>query len=93
MFYESELLDYLEESFPGSTIVLFGSFAFGEDNNDSDIDIAIIGSKQKEINLEKYNKLLSKEIILQFYPDFSSIHKNLRESILNGIILKGAVRL
>lgn len=93
MLYESGLPDLLSESFTGSTIILFGSFAFGEDSKDSDIDIAVIGGREKEINLEKYEKLFSKKIILQFYDHFSGIHKNLRESLFNGIVLKGGVRL
>jgi predicted nucleotidyltransferase len=93
MLYESGLPLMLDSAFPGATIILFGSFSFGEDNKNSDIDIAIIGSKQKSINLDKYEKMFSKEIILQFYDDFSNIHKNLKESLLNGIILKGSVKL
>jgi predicted nucleotidyltransferase len=93
MIYESGLVDLLGESFDGATIVLFGSFAFGEDNIHSDIDIAIIGGKEKNINLNEYEKIFSKNINLQFYVDFSEIHKNLRESLFNGIIIKGSVRL
>lgn len=93
MLYESGLIDFLSETFSGVTLILFGSFSFGEDNNHSDIDIAIIGIKEKRLNLDQYEKLFSKQIVLQFYNDFSGIHKNLRESILNGIILKGSVRL
>ena len=39
--YESGLVDFLEDKFPGSVIILFGSYAFGEDTVDSDIDIAL----------------------------------------------------
>lgn len=93
MFYESGLPSLLSEHFSGATIILFGSYAFGEDNKDSDMDIAVIGVKEKSINLEKYEKLLGKPIIIQFYDDFSKIHKNLRESLFNGILIKGGIRL
>ena len=96
--YESELVRFLEDSFPGTTIILFGSYSRGEDvwNNDSevhksDIDIAIIGTKEKEINLTKFNKLLEREIIINFYPSFKKIHKHLKDNILNGILLSGSV--
>jgi len=93
MIYESGILKFLEEKFPGSTIVLFGSYSRGDDTITSDIDLAIISSKDKEIDLEKYNKLLEREIRINFYPGWKEIHKNLKENILNGIILVGGVEL
>lgn len=93
MIYDSGLAEFLFNEFPGITIILFGSYSFGEDNYSSDIDIAVIGTKQKDINLSSFEKILNKKIILQFYSSFDKIHKNLKESILNGIILKGSVRL
>jgi DNA-binding MarR family transcriptional regulator len=51
MIYESELNLFLEEENPGATIILFGSFSRGDDTTTSDIDIAVIGRKEKEINL------------------------------------------
>ena len=87
--YKFKLAEFLEEKFPGCAIVLFGSYCFGEDTIKSDIDIAIIGSKPKEVNLEKFNKLLERTVIIQFYNDLKSINKNLRENIINGIIIGG----
>ncbi|GBE19880.1 nucleotidyltransferase domain protein [archaeon BMS3Abin17] len=91
MFYESGLAGVLEEKFPGSTIILFGSYSRGEDSMESDIDIAVIGVKEKDINLTKFENLLEKNIIINFYPSFNKIHKHLRDSILNGILLSGSV--
>jgi predicted nucleotidyltransferase len=92
LVYESGLVGFLENSFPGATIVLFGSFSFGEDINTSDIDLAMVGVKEKDIDLGLYEKILKKKISLNFYPDFG-INKNLKESIANGIVLKGAIQL
>ncbi|HDK42770.1 MAG TPA: hypothetical protein ENG87_05285 [Candidatus Pacearchaeota archaeon] len=58
---------------------------------ESDIDIAVIGVKEKDINLTKFENLLEKNIIINFYPSFNKIHKHLRDSILNGILLSGSV--
>ena len=91
--YSSGLLDYLRESLPGATIILFGSYAFGEDNEDSDIDIAVIGHSEKQLDLRQFENQFSKNIIVQYYSDFSKIHKNLQESLFNGIVLKGGIRL
>jgi predicted nucleotidyltransferase len=93
LIYESGLADFLQENFPGATIILFGSYSRGDDNLDSDIDIAIINNKQKQIDLSKFESILFRKIVLQFYKNFKDIHKNLKDSILNGIILSGSVDL
>lgn len=91
--YFSGLTNFLDEKFAGATIILFGSYSKGEDTINSDIDIAIIGRKQKNIDLEGFENILKRKIILQFYNSFKAIHKNLKENILNGIILSGSVEL
>ncbi|MEK6757786.1 MAG: nucleotidyltransferase domain-containing protein [Nanoarchaeota archaeon] len=93
LVYESGLSEFLEEKFPGCTIILFGSYSRGEDITESDIDIAIVGTKEKLMNLVKFEKILEREIILNFYSSFNAIHKNLKDSILNGILLSGSVDL
>ena len=87
--YELNLITHLEETFPGTIITLFGSYSYGEDTINSDIDIAIIGAKQKDINLKKYEKALSRKITLHFYQDLNNINKNLRLNLYNGINLSG----
>ena len=100
MVYESGLSDFLFDEFPGCAIILFGSYSRGEDvwtgeneENRSDIDIAIIGSKEKNIELTRFDKILERAILINFYPSFKEIHKNLKDNILNGIILTGGVEL
>jgi len=96
--YESGLVEFLEELFPGTTIILFGSYSRGEDvwtneeeGHTSDIDIAVIGTKGKEIELTRFEKMLERTIIINFYNSFKEIHKNLKDNILNGILLSGSV--
>jgi|SRR3989344_317432 len=91
--YESDLFKFLEIEFAGATIILFGSYSRGEDIIGSDIDIAIIGRKDKKIDLKEYEKILEREININFYPSLKEIHKNLKENILNGIILAGGIEL
>jgi len=93
MIYESKITDFLEEKFPGSTIILFGSYSRGEDNISSDIDIAIVGAKEKGIDLKRFNKIFERIVTINFYPSFKEIDKNLRENIFNGIILFGGIKL
>jgi len=89
--YSSGLLDYLIENFPLSAIILFGSYSKGDDTEKSDIDMAI-ESKEKNLNLESYEKKLNKKINIEFIS-FSKLSNELRNSIINGIVLSGYVEL
>lgn len=91
--YESGLIQFLYDNFLGATAILFGSYAFGEDIAASDIDLAIIGSKPKELDLDKFQKILERAIIINYYSSFKDINKHLLNNILNGITLKGAIEL
>jgi len=91
--YESGLADFLEKEFAGATIILFGSYSRGEDIFNSDIDIAVIGRKDKQIDTTNYEKLLGRTINLNFYGSFKNIHKHLKENLCNGIVLVGGVEL
>ena len=72
---------------------VFGSYSRGDDTLSSDIDIAIIGRKEKGISLENFEKRLERKIILNFYPSLKEVHKELKENICNGIVLSGGVEL
>ncbi len=91
--YISELSDYLEKEVAAATVILFGSYSKGEDTNTSDIDIAVVERKDKMLELEKFEKILNRKINVNFYDSWKKIHKNLRNNILNGIILHGGVEL
>jgi len=91
--YELELIEYLEEKCPGTTIILFGSYSKGEDTLKSDIDIAIIGTKSKNINMEKFERKLERIININYYTSFKDIDKELKENLFNGIVLSGAITL
>lgn len=93
LIYESGLVDYLEDKFPGTTIILFGSYSLGEDIETSDIDIAIIGSKQKQLDLTKFVISLERNIRVQYYANLNKITINLKSNILNGITLSGVIEL
>lgn len=91
--YVIDLADFLEKEFAGATIILFGSYSRGEDIINSDIDLAVIGRKDKKIDLAKYEKILERKININFYDSFKNIHKYLKENLCNGIILAGGVEL
>ncbi|MEK6949840.1 MAG: nucleotidyltransferase domain-containing protein [Nanoarchaeota archaeon] len=91
--YESGLADFLEKEFAGGTIILFGSYSRGEDIAASDIDIVVIGRKEKQVDLTNFDKPLERAIHINFYESFGKIHKHLKENLCNGIVLAGGVEL
>lgn len=91
--YTSGLSNYLFHALPGGTIILFGSYGRGEDTIKSDLDIAVIGRKDKILELEKYEKALKRRINVNFYDSWAEIHKHLKNNLLNGIVLHGSVDL
>ncbi len=91
--YGSGLSDYLHNALPGGTISLFGSYSRGEDTETSDIDIAVIGRGQKNLDMGRYQEALRRKINVNFYDSWGKIHRHLRNNILNGIILHGSVEI
>lgn len=93
MIAESGLEEFLESNFPGCAIILFGSYSLGEDTVDSDIDIAVIKSKEKDIDLTSFEKMLERRIAIHYFENLNSTGKNLKNNILNGITLQGGIEL
>ncbi|MBI2664882.1 nucleotidyltransferase domain-containing protein [Candidatus Woesearchaeota archaeon] len=91
--YISGFSDFLEEKLAGATIILFGSYARGEDTKASDIDIAVIGRADKLLDLNAFEKALSRQINVNFYNSWKDMHKHLRSNVLSGITLHGGVEL
>jgi len=93
LIYETGLSDFLEKEFAGATIILFGSYSRGEDAAESDIDIAVIGRKEKGIDLTVYEKALERKININFYDSWEKIHRHLKENLCSGIMLAGGIEL
>ncbi len=91
--YESGLFEFLRETFPGCAIIVFGSFAKGEDTAKSDIDVAVVGTKGKDVDTAVLEKKLSKEVRINFYQSFKEMNPELRNNILGGILLSGWIEL
>lgn len=86
--FESKIVDKLVKELNPKAIILFGSYLRGNDIENSDIDIVLIGSEEKSINLKKYERFLNRPISLQFYQNLS---KYLKKSLFNGFVLYGIV--
>jgi len=85
---ESGFIEHLKEKVMPDSIVLFGSYANGEDSEESDIDL-FIGSKRTETSPEKFEKKLKRKISLHFNEDFKRYPKELKNNIINGITISG----
>jgi predicted nucleotidyltransferase len=89
---EIGLLQYLEAVCMPDTIILFGSASKGEDLMDSDIDIFLL-CKEKKLSLEKYEKALKRKINVFFEKNFEKLSDELKNNIINGIILSGYLKV
>ena len=82
------LADFLNDALMPKNIILFGSYSRGEDAEDSDIDLFLECGEQK-IDLSKFEKELNRNIQLHFKPNFKDYPKELKNNIINGIVLHG----
>ena len=85
---ESGVVEFIEEKLMPKSIIVFGSYQRGEDTEKSDIDI-FVECKEEEINLNKFEKKLHRKIQLHFKEDFALYPKELKNNIINGIVMKG----
>jgi len=86
--YESGLIEYLKVELSNPAIVLFGSYAKGEDVEESDIDIYIETPSKKQLNLKKFEKFLKRKIQIFRHKNLKEIsNPHLANNIINGITL------
>ncbi len=88
----SGLIDFLWEKISPKAIILYGSYAKGESIENSDLDLFIVG-REKKIDVGEYEKKLGVKIHLFFEEDIKKISKELKNNLINGIILKGYLKL
>lgn len=84
----SGIIEHIERECYPNSIVLFGSFSRGEDSSQSDIDI-FIECNEKKINLDKYQFQLNRKISTMFRNNFKNLPEELKNNIMNGIVLYG----
>jgi len=88
----SNLINYLEESCNPKCIVLFGSFAKGEYDINSDIDL-FIQAAESELDIKKYEKKLKHKINILFEAKLNKLSDELLNNIINGVNLSGFLRI
>jgi len=89
---DSGLVDELWEKLSPESIILYGSYAKGESVENSDVDIFIIG-KEKKLDISPFEKKLNKGIHLMFEQDMGKISKELKNNLINGVVLKGYLKI
>ena len=92
--YESGILAWIQENIPrAKVIILFGSYRWGDDIPESDLDIAVEISEEKELEIieGKIEKFGYRENVKASIHLFSRKHidRNLFASMSNGIVLTG----
>ena len=92
--YESGLIEFLRQELSNSPIVLFGSFAKGEDMEESDIDLYIETPLKKILALDKFEKNLKRKIQTFQYKSLNEISNiHLANNIVNGITLNSYIEV
>ena len=92
--YESGIIDCLKQELSNPPIILFGSFAKGEDIEESDIDLYIETPSKKELNLKKFEKILGRKIQVFMHKSLNEIsNPHLANNIINGITLNNYIEV
>jgi len=90
----SGLIKYLKEEFHNPLIILFGSYARGEDSEESDIDLYLETTSEKKVNLKKFEEKLKRKIqVFKFTSSKEIKNIHLANNIMNGIVLNGFVEV
>lgn len=85
----SGLIDFLEKELRPEAVVLFGSFLEGRDSEDSDIDLAVIGGREKDLDLTEFEEELDRDIQLTQVENLKEENKEFRNTLANGLVLQG----
>ncbi|MFO7678119.1 MAG: hypothetical protein R6V50_07060 [Thermoplasmatota archaeon] len=89
---ESGLIKEIEDTFTPNCIVLYGSAIEGTDDERGDVDI-FVQSKKKEFILTNYEQILNRKISILFEPDIEKINNNLKNTLTNGIVISGFLKV
>ncbi len=92
--YESKLIEYLKTHLSNPVIILFGSFAKGEDTEASDIDLYIQTPSNKSLSLKSFEEILQRNIQVFKHSSLEEIpNSHLKNNILNGIVLNNHIEV
>lgn len=91
------LLEAIKRPFQPKAIVIFGSFAKGEDAEESDVDILIITNRKDKESLSKIIKITEKElnrtIALHILESLDKSEPEFRNAVANGMVVYGYLKV
>ena len=82
----SKLVDFFKIP---ECIVIFGSYAKGEDTRESDIDIAVMTNMKEYPQLDVYEGNLKRKISLHLIDNIKNEEKDFINTLANGIVIYG----
>tara|TARA_Y100000031_G_scaffold147413_1_gene182420 strand:- start:453 stop:977 length:525 start_codon:yes stop_codon:yes gene_type:complete len=91
--YTSGLVQFLVESLRPDSLVVFGSYSLGEDLEESDIDIAVIHGRDKDLDLSTYEDELVRQINLTRIKGMGCVSSEFKNSLANGIVISGSLEV
>ncbi len=89
---DSGAIDFIQKQVFPSCIVLFGSGAKAVFTEKSDIDI-FVEAQASKLDLRKFEKMFGRKINLLFERDINGLSKELRNNIINGVVLYGFIKV
>ena len=88
--FETDLVEHLIKKYNNPTMSVFGSFARGEDIENSDIDLYVETQKKETFDLNDFENKLNRKIQVFNHRDIREIkNKELANNIINGNVLNG----
>jgi predicted nucleotidyltransferase len=95
MLLQKDVVEFIKKRVPGvSTIILYGSYAKGEETMDSDVDMLVIAPARKDISSE-LSQVIGKDVTMSLFSpaEWSKQAKTNRafylDVITEGIVLYG----
>jgi predicted nucleotidyltransferase len=87
--YLSGIIDAIQKEYGApKAIVLFGSYSRGEDTKRSDVDIAVITTRELHLDWSGYRDTFKRAIQVHEI-DLQKVGKSFITNLANGIVLKG----
>jgi predicted nucleotidyltransferase len=92
--YEAGLIDYLKKELSNPVVILFGSYAKGEDTENSDIDLYVETPSKEGVDLGRFEGILKRKIQVFRHESIGEVsNKHLANNIINGIVLNGFIEV
>lgn len=86
---DSNIISHIEKELRPEAVVLFGSYLEGQDTEESDIDLAVIGGRQKGLELGKFEEDLGRKTQITRIENPKNEDKEFKNTLANGFVLSG----